>query len=507
MSWRLRSRWLIESGRSIAIGCLIAVALHVPFLGGALHPDEGGFLLVARQWHDEGPSLYGHLWVDRPPLLLLAFRAVDTVLGAGGIRVVACLAAVLLVVTAGWAGWQVGGAAGARWASLTAAAMGSSYAVGAYELNGELLAAPVMMLACGCILHALHRAGTDRRRALWAVAAGIAATSAVLVKQNFVDALVFSGVLVLASMRWGNLSRKAGRRLLGSLVVGALLPVAGTMAWAYQHDAGLGELWYMLYGFRAAAIDVIADRGVNMPLTRFAIIVGLAVVSGIAMLVWRFVHSTRREVRRRDPFTLATLAMLFTGVAGILLGGGYWSHYLIGVGPALALASAAVGARTDGHGRWMRRWVLVAVVSACIATATGAAATAASGGAQAPATAIGEWLKVSAGPRDTAVVTYGQANVLATAGLSTPYPYLWSLPVRTLDPQLTRLTRTLRGPRAPTWVVEWYPINTWQLDRHGRLARTLSSRYRPVATVCGHRIFLRLDVSRDLAKPPADCGD
>ena len=95
---------------------------------------------------------------------------------------------------------------------------------------------------------------------------------------------------------------------------------------------------------------------------------------------------------------------------------------------------------------------------------------------------------------------------MAASGLTTPYPYLWSLPVRTLDPQLARLTRTLAGPRAPTWVVEWYPLNTWELDPHGRLARTLSTRYRQVATVCGHRVFLRADLTRDLAKLPVDCA-
>jgi hypothetical protein len=103
------------------------------------------------------------------------------------------------------------------------------------------------------------------------------------------------------------------------------------------------------------------------------------------------------------------------------------------------------------------------------------------------------------------VVTYGQANLLAASGLTTPYPYLWSLPVRTLDPQLARLTKTLRGPRAPTWVVEWYPVNTWELDRHGRLATTLRKHYNQVAMVCGHPIYLRADVSRELAEPPHDC--
>ena len=505
MTFRLQTWWLTEPGRSIGIGSLLALALHLPFLGAALQPDEGGYLLVARHWHADGPSLYGHLWVDRPPLLLVAFWAVDTLLGIEGLRVLALLAAVALVAAAGWAGWVIRGAAGARWGSLTAAALGSSYAVGADRVDAELLAAPFMMAGCACILQAMHQAGTRRRRALWTVGAGVAATSAMLVKQSFVDALVFCGVLVIASVWRRDLARAAGLRMLGWLVLGALLPVGGTVLWAHEHGAGVGELWYMLYGFRAAALDVIVDYDLTAPFTRLLTITVLAVISGIVMLAWRFVRSSRKELRRGDPFTLALLAMLVTGVSGILLGGSYWSHYLIQIGPALALAAGAVGGRADRHGHRMRRWVLASVASAVIATATGVAANADDGGLHEPAVTTGQWLAASADRRDTAVVTYGAANVLATSGLSTPYPYLWSLPVRTLDPRLNRLISVLTGPRAPTWVVQWDDLDAWQLDRAGRLARTLRTHYRQVATVCGHPIYLRDGVSRDLAKPPTDC--
>jgi len=33
--------------------------------------------MVARQWQGGGSSLYGDQWVDRPPLLLLIFKAAD----------------------------------------------------------------------------------------------------------------------------------------------------------------------------------------------------------------------------------------------------------------------------------------------------------------------------------------------------------------------------------------------------------------------------------------------
>ena len=47
------------------------------------------------------------------------------------------------------------------------------------------------------------------------------------------------------------------------------------------------------------------------------------------------------------------------------------------------------------------------------------------------------------------------------AGASSPYPHLWSLPMRTLDPGLEDLAAVLTGSDPPTWFVEAVYINTW----------------------------------------------
>jgi hypothetical protein len=43
--------------------------------------------------------------------------------------------------------------------------------------------------------------------------------------------------------------------------------------------------------------------------------------------------------------------------------------------------------------------------------------------------------------------------VTRSSRLKSPYPYLWYLPERTLDPQLSLLDATLQGAHAPTWFV------------------------------------------------------
>jgi hypothetical protein len=116
---------------------------------------------------------------------------------------------------------------------------------------------------------------------------------------------------------------------------------------------------------------------------------------------------------------------------------------------------------------------------------------------------IGTWLKDSGEPSDTAVVTYGQPNVLHEAGMASPYPYLWSLPVRTLDPDLAKLTAVLASDDRPTWIVDWSGLRSWGIDPTA-MRLVLERDYRKVADVCGRPIWLDRSEQRDLATPQ-DC--
>lgn len=215
--WRPRPRLAVAA---IAVA---AMGLHALFLGVPLAPDEGGYLLVARQWHDSGPLLYGHLWVDRPPLLLAAF-ALAGPFGATEIHVLACLCAGAMVAVSGWAGWAVAGNTAARWSALAAAALSASALVGAQELDGEMLAIPFVMLACALLLHAWYR--DPRGQYLFAAATGVAAIAAMLIKQNFVEglafAVVFLGVHIVRAKRVGSSDRRRAAHMLAAFSFGVV---------------------------------------------------------------------------------------------------------------------------------------------------------------------------------------------------------------------------------------------------------------------------------------------
>jgi hypothetical protein len=114
----------------------------------------------------------------------------------------------------------------------------------------------------------------------------------------------------------------------------------------------------------------------------------------------------------------------------------------------------------------------------------------------------GTWVAQAARPGDSATMLFGHAEVQLATGLTSPYPYLWTLPMRTLDPQLHELTRVLSGPNAPTWVVGWSTLNPWEIDASGDLTRTLARHYHLARMVCGHHVWLHDGVHRTLPPNP-----
>jgi hypothetical protein len=237
----------------------------------------------------------------------------------------------------------------------------------------------------------------------------------------------------------------------------------------------------------------------------------------MVLLVAHLVVSQRRALRSPSPLAWAVLGAAGLELAGVVLGASYWPHYLIGLVPTLALVaglaagSAALrppdgstGHRAERGQRATRALVVVAVATTLLAAPVAAAAVHTY---RSHPYLVGRWLAAAARRGDTVVVPYTHADVIEASGLSSPYPYSWSLPLRTLDPGLTLLTHTLAQPgSAPTWVVRWDGPHTWGLDPHNHLTHALEAHYRQVAVVCGHPVWLHRGMRRALPALPESCG-
>ena len=491
---------------SVLLACLATAVVHLLYLTRQLGVDEGGFAMVARFWRSGGHFLYGPSWVDRPPGLIAVFAAAER-LGPYGVRLAAAGLAVVLVAAVASAADAIGGRPAARWAAWTGFALVSSMLFQAERLNGELVAATFVAVSMAAVIRAVRVSRGGVHAALLGLLAGAAAGAAVLAKQNFVDGFAFAVVLLVV----GSLTRVNRRVFRPVLVVttaaaflaGALLPAAGALLWARSHG-GAGAMAYAMYGFRSDAAAVIANWSWHAPLHRLGVLLAMAGLSGLLLLLGNLAWRHGRRLRHLDPLPWALTAAVVVELAGVAGGENFWPHYLIALIPTVALATG-LGVHRRMPGRtWTRRLVLAAVLSTAVVSPLGAVHGAL---ASSPSWTVGRWLAASAAPRDTVVVTYTHANLINASGLRPGYPYAWSLPIRTLDPHLSRLVRTLDGSAAPTWVVGYDPAHPWGLDPTSRVAAALRAHYRQVATVCGRPVWLHDAVARPLAPAPsAGCG-
>jgi hypothetical protein len=333
------------------------------------------------------------------------------------------------------------------------------------------------------------------------VAAGFLGVAASLTKQNFLDGLVFAGVLcvVLAVQQ-----RRDPRGLvLGCSLGGGVVMAYGLVAlWAALESVSMLTMWADVVTFRGEAAEVIVQSSLRAPARRAATLVLLAVLSAALPIAVTWALWLRRRPGTALVEHWAVAAMLACGLAGVVGGGSYWPHYLQQLVPGLALAAGMVICTHTATARTMRAWARWAVASAlvCLVGMTAVYAVV-------PYVAfpqhIGGWLASSAEESDTVFVAYGNPQILEGADLGSPYPYVWSLQMRTLDPDQARLRTLLRGDDAPTWVVQTTGLNAWDIDRGGRLAALLQRRYEHVADVCGYPVFLRADAERELARVPS----
>ena len=471
----------------------LTVLLRLPFLGAPMAPDEGGFLVVAGGWH-RGTSLYGDLWVDRPPLLLAVFRVADLLGGQAHaltvLRLLGCLAAALTVAAVGLSARLLTDRRSAPvWAALVAAILVVTVPGGGSVVNGELLAAPFVALG---LLAALHAARPGPVAGRWALLAGAAGAAAVLVKQNMLDVAVFVVVLLVATA-WRDRVWIRSARLAGLAVVGGVLGATAVLLPAWAAGTTPWGVFEAMYPFRlkaASVMDVNADErvahGLAMVLTWVTTGAPFLLAGFVVWAVWRGL---------RDPRVLAVLAVLLFDVVSIAAGGSFWLHYVVQLVVPTGLAAALLVGRARAVGR-----ALAAVVAVAGLLGWGLGLTSTT---PAVGEGIGGALAAASRPGDSVASLLGDADVVRASGLRpSAYPYLWSLPARTLDPGFQRLDRVLSAADRPTWVVV-RGSDTLATLRDAHVG--LETHYRRVAVICDHPVFLRDDVRRPAPTPPASC--
>ncbi|WP_041546498.1 MULTISPECIES: hypothetical protein [unclassified Nocardioides] len=457
--------WSRAGAAVLLLAAAAAFAAWLPFLHVPLTADESGFLLLGQHWHP-GSSLYGDYWVDRPPLLLWLFSLAGHVTPGGGVvvapavKLMGATASAVSVLLAGVLGGLLGN--GRLWPRVAAPAVAlallSSPFFGMPETDGEVLAVPFVLLGVVLLLAAVREPqGAHRRRGLaLAAGAGAAAMAAALVKQNAVDVFVLAAVLLLT--RHGRARALAARA--AAFAGGTLAVLAVALAGAAVRGTTPRGIWDAVFVFRLEASAVIGTSSSPATPERLLHLATVFLVSGGApLLVLLVLLVLTGRVGRSSGLTWPALALVGWELVGVALGGSYWWHYLTGLVPGLVLL-VVLAAPVRGRSLVTAVLAYVLIVNPLAWLRWSQLPNDVSSDEQ-----VAAYLRMHAEPSDGVVVAFGHPDIVAASGLSSPYPYLWSLPVRVRDPRLRGLEDMLAGPDAPRWVVvDGDSLASWGLD-------------------------------------------
>lgn len=499
------------TSRVVWLAAAAAFLARFPSLLWPLRPDEAGFLLVARAWHPEADSVYGHYWVDRPPPVIWLMKWTDELGGAYAHRLVGAVGCVLLVLASAAATREVAQRAGvvdpavrhrlAGWVAVATAAMVGNAQIDPVGAKGELFGIPLVLGSCWLALRAVRRASAAD--AFWA---GALAMLAVGFKQSIVGGLVFGGVLLVGSALARHLSWRATLRCGLAAVVGAALPVGLVVAWAVASGVRLQTLWYTSVAFRSDANRTIATQDATGATSRTWVLVVVFIGIGMLLVLVCFLARLAGLLRHDAVAVVATTAMLGVDLVGVAVSGSYWTPYLFVVIPGLALAMASLV--TQDHLVPTRDRVVAATVALVVASSVISLVGWTVGwvhGRVPVEVRTGEAIADARRPGDRVLVYGGRADIQWASRASSPYPYLWSLPMRTLDPGLVDLSVVLTGTNPPTWFVEATHINAWSELGTRPIERSLIRKYEFVVTACDRYRIYHLN-SVDPISVDVDCS-
>jgi 4-amino-4-deoxy-L-arabinose transferase-like glycosyltransferase len=480
--------WLLCAG--------LAVALRLPFLNVPLGIDEGGDSFVARAWGTTEGSMYGRAWLDRPPLLVLAYK-LGAIGGDRGVRVLGIVAAVLLVAGTMIVARHLSGVRAARITGLITAVMSSSVILGAVFTGNELLATVPVTFA---IVALVRSRGSDRTHH-WLFLSGFLASCALLIKQSFGEVLVAGVVFLLVSWRTRETS---GYRAQWALwwSTGVALPLVVTFAWFAHYSVGVKGFVYAVIGFRLDSLDLLHQSSQTPTFMLIHLGLPIVIASGCLLLVpWA---ASWLYQRRADPqLVLPMAAWLVVGFIGITGGGNYYPHYFIQPLAALAVLSGCALAVTRRRRLFLATGTILAVLA--VGNVALGATLQSVDPPQQRTLAVAQYLRANSHPDDSLYVLYARANLLYYADMPTTYPYAWSTMIRAVPGAEHKLRTMLRTPsQRPTWIVEWQLPSDLGMDVSGETSRLLAENYVQTDDICGKPVLIRKDQAlRPLHRPTA----
>jgi len=357
---------------------------------------------------------------------------------------------------------------------LLMATVGASPFLESFTLAGELLSSLPAILSLLVFTAYLRSRATG-----WLVLAGVLTGCAVMVKQSAFDA----GLAIVVYLLWTE--RRRAARPVGVLVAAAAAPVlAGAFAAVDLH-----RWWYAVVGYRGEGDSILTGSFVHRLHLLWdsapAAAKGLGVLALLAIAGWRSSHPLIR-------------LWLGAAVLGVVGGGNFHPHYYLQLVPPLAVL-AGVGVQVLVE---RRAWWVAGVGAAALVATAAVTVPLWFDGSQAQAKeiwphdphllhdgAVARYIEAHTGPGQRVLLIWAAADVYYLADRAPAIPYMWRRNIEAIPGALEDARAAIADRRAALVAAVQSPRS---LDRTGKTAALLASRYRPVAVVDGVPIYAPL---------------
>jgi 4-amino-4-deoxy-L-arabinose transferase-like glycosyltransferase len=406
-----------------------------------------------------------------------------------GMRLYAAVYAGMSATVLAYVGTRLWG----RWAGLCAALLYAVFASGpqneGFIVDGELLATLPTVAAVALLLSAHRQPRAGGRLFL----AGLAAGTALLVKQSAHDGAAVVLLFALAAGPHGARVRRAALVLAGIVAALALAALHGALTgWQAYVDA------VVLDNLRYRGFDASANTFANAvtAFRQFASEDGALLVATLIAVIDGAVRA------RRAPLTWLPVVWLAVATWAVTLGGLYNRHYFVQMLPPLCVLAGAGLVRTV---QALRRAPAAALLLLPLLAALGVAvATDAPYYVGSSPIAISRrlygWtvyteqatlvrlLRQRVPPGQPFFVAYAAAPLHYLSGRPSVTPYLWRRPLGTIPGAYTAALRAVQRGQ-PVCVVTVQPVSVAPGDV--RMRRAITLRYTAVWSRPGVHVYCR----------------
>lgn len=455
---------------------VLGVAARAFFFDLPMIHDEGGYALAARGWFEGTGQLYDDLWISRPQGIFVVYGVTMQTMGYGVVafRAMAWIAATLTILAIWFFARRWTHPRTAILAVFVGTLLLGSPTLEGYTANAEIFAG---MPAAFAAFWLLRQAQTGWTR-LGLVGIGLLIGVSTVLKPSGITlwpaALVF--LALTTSDPWRERAKRGGWVTVGLLIAAAITLLHGwllgfgdffyaTVAYRFRLQSAMSVGW--LHNLRAfgwmfinAAEFFLLIALVWIFRLRLPLVPVLARAPKSDGPLWWLPEWVRR-LRSNDPGGLLLILWIAAAAVGVVMGGDYWTHYLILVVPPVALWLARA-IDNIGHALmgW-RRYLALTMFTLLLILPYGVALDGTDGIYERlyrhpgyPAqNEVARFIRENSSPNQTIYVAFDQASIYYLADRKPAYRHLYDQELKALPDSYADIIAILNSDQRPVFIV------------------------------------------------------